>query len=74
MRFRDNVEVSLSVTFSPGKEGEDGWPDGYLWHLECEHGTLCHYPDLGGNPLCDVDHWLVPLTGYTREEFLEIAL
>jgi hypothetical protein len=74
MMLRDDTEFDLSVTFRPGREGPEGWPDGYVWHLESEWGTVCHYPDLGGNPLCDVDHWIVPLTGYTREEFLELAI
>jgi hypothetical protein len=32
--------------------------------------VICDHPDLGGNPFTAVDSWLLPLTGYTREEFI----
>ena len=63
-------EFDVSACFKEGAPGPEGWPDGMIWHLESECGTLCHYNDLGGNPFCDVDYWLLPLTGHTRGEFL----
>jgi hypothetical protein len=65
-------EFDVSACFTEGRDDSDGegWPDGITWHLESKHSTLAHYNDLGGNPFRDIDHWLTPLTGYTRNEFL----
>lgn len=64
------AEYFISVCFEKGVPGPDGWPDGYRWRMEAGGHVIADHSDLGGNPFLDVNHWLLPLTGYTRTEFL----
>lgn len=65
-------EFDISVYWDEGRSGEKGWPAGYWWHLESAHGTLVSHTDFGGSlSWLGIDDWLVPLTGYRREEFVK---
>jgi hypothetical protein len=62
-------EFSISVAMMPENPGEEGWSAHLRWAMDSECGVLLDAPEFFHSYL--IDDWLVPLTGYTRDEFVD---
>lgn len=63
----------VCVTPAPRRSYPDGsvFEPCFWWGLVSPEGyVVASHPDFNSDELLDVNHWLLPLTGYTREEFI----